>query len=581
MGFIGSGIDINEIKEYENKLRESYEREKKLRIATEEGERKLSFIAEATTILNSSLDYSFTLKSLAHMAVPDIADWCIVDLMEDNTNELRRVAISHTASDSTGFTDYLRDSVNTTINDFTGEWDTIKSGTSLLYKTITDDIKKILAKDDEHYRILIKLKMKSGMIVPLKIREKVFGCIILIYAESDRYYDEDDLHFVEDLASRAALAIDNARLYNESQQLNKNLQERVKELQYEIHERIKARKDLMASEERFRQLAENITNVFFIVDYKTGEIVYLSPAFISIWGISPSIVYKDSFKLLDIIHPDDKERISGKHGVKFLHEEFNEEFRILKNGEIERWIHTKSFPVLNDKGEIYRIVGVTEDITRRKISEEQIKQSLREKEVLLREIHHRVKNNLQIISSLLSLQTPNIKNKKDLEIFMDSQNRIRSMALVHEKLYQRKDISGINFEEYVKELTNILKDSYRIKAEFIEFKIDVDDIMLNIDLSIGLGLIINELVSNAFKHAFPGNVNGLVEIIVKSGENNSLFIRVADNGVGIPENIDFRNTDSLGLQLVTTLVEQHGGKVELSIDVGTVFDITFPELKHK
>jgi PAS domain S-box-containing protein len=581
LGFIGSGIDINEIKDAEAKLKESYEREKKLRITTEEGERKLSFIAEATTILNSSLDYSLTLKSLAHMATPEIADWCIVDLYNEASNELNRVAISHVNPDNIDLANYIRDTYNKNLKELSGVWHVLKSGSSVLYKEVSQESLRKLAVDEEHYNILASLKMVSGMIVPLKIREKVFGTITLIYAESNRHYNDEDLHFVEDLASRAALAIDNARLYNESQALNRNLEERVKELQFEIQERIKARKDLLASEERFRQLAENINNVFFIIDYETGGVVYLSPAFEMIWGISAAEVYNEPARWLEVIHPEDRGKINGLKGARFMFEQFNQEFRIIKPGGKERWIHTKSFPVANETGEIYRVVGVTEDITQRKVSEEQIKQSLREKEVLLREIHHRVKNNLQIISSLLSLQTPNIKNKQDLEIFLDSQNRIRSMALVHEKLYQRKDLSGINLEEYVKDLTGILKESYRVKAELVDFDIEADDIMLNVDMSIGLGLIINELVSNAFKHAFPDNRRGAIKIRIKTGENDSLHLKISDNGVGFPEHIDFKNTESLGLQLVTTLVDQHWGKIELFRNDGTKYKISFPDVKAR
>src|SRR5690606_32879155 len=226
-----------------------------------------------------------------------------------------------------------------------------------------------------------------------------------------------------------------------------------------------------------------------------------------------------------------------------------------------RWIYTKSFPLKDDKGEIYRIVGLSEDITQRKNTEEQIKNSLKEKELLLREIHHRVKNNLQIISSLLSLQSSYIKDQQTLEIFRDSQNRVKSMALVHEKLYQMKDLAGIDLPEYINDLTQMLRNTYRRQAGAINFHLDIDKIVLNIDMAIGLGLIINELISNVYKHAFPNQMKGEVYVAVKTEKNNSLTVRVEDNGVGFPENINFYNTESLGLQLVNTLVEQHWGKI--------------------
>ncbi|MFO7447173.1 MAG: PAS domain S-box protein [Ignavibacteriaceae bacterium] len=579
-GFIGSGIDITEMKQAEERLKQSLKRERELRLKTEEGERKLSFIAEASTILNSSLDYNLTLKSLAQMTTPEIADWCVVDLLDENNN-LKRVAVSHVNPDKIKLAHELHKKYGPDPGEPTGVWNVIKTGKSEFYREIHPSLIEAAAKDGEHLRITLDLGLNSGMIVPLKLRDRVFGAITLIYAQSGRQYEEEDIRFVEDLAARAALAIDNARLYNESFKLNLKLEERVEELQVEIEERIKARKELIASEERFRQLAENIKSIFYISEPNSGKIIYLSPAFEEIWGIPAGEIYDNPAKRFEMIHPNDRRRINNLLTSRFTSKEFDEEFRIIRpDGEV-RWIHSKSFPIKNEAGEVYRIVGISEDITSRKNSEEQIKQSLKEKDILLREIHHRVKNNLQIISSLLSLQTSSIKDDKDMEIFVESQNRIRSMALVHEKLYQRRDLAGINLKEYIKELTDILKDTYTHKAQMINFNLDVQNILLNIDMSIGLGLIINELISNSFKHAFPDDRKGVVTIIIKTNRDNTLNVKVADNGIGFPENIDFQNTESLGLQLVSTIVEQHWGKIELHRKGGTQFKIVFPELKYK
>ncbi len=214
------------------------------------------------------------------------------------------------------------------------------------------------------------------------------------------------------------------------------------------------------------------------------------------------------------------------------------------------------------------------EILERRKAEEQISSSLQEKVVLLREIHHRVKNNLQVISSLLNLQSSYIEDKKALEIFRESQNRIRSMALIHEKLYQSKDLNKIEFSEYVKSLIKDLFSSYSVDTERIILNSDLEGIYFEIDIAILCGLIINELVSNSFKHAFPHGRKGEIYIGLKK-ENQKFTLIVRDTGVGFPANIDYRKTESLGLQLVNTLTDQLGGKIELTQNGFTEFKIVF------
>ncbi len=217
----------------------------------------------------------------------------------------------------------------------------------------------------------------------------------------------------------------------------------------------------------------------------------------------------------------------------------------------------------------------------RKKAEEALKASLREKEVLLKEIHHRVKNNMQVISSLLSLQARHLEDAKAIGMFKDSQHRIRSMALVHEKLYQSKDLSRIDFGQYLENLIVYLVHSYQIDSGRIRLKIDVGNATLDINTAIPCGLIINELVTNALKHAFPGGRKGEVRVILRPGADGRLILTVGDNGVGWPPEEDFRKTDTLGLQLVTMLVDQLDGAIDLERKPGTAFRITFRELKYK
>lgn len=262
----------------------------------------------------------------------------------------------------------------------------------------------------------------------------------------------------------------------------------------------------------------------------------------------------------------------------------NIEEPIVQSGHIHRWLRMSKVPLHDSDSNVVGVLGTYEDITERKHAEERLKASLREKEVLLKEIHHRVKNNLQVISSLLKLQAGYIKDKQTLEILQESQNRVRAMALIHEKLYQSKDLAKTDFAEYVRNLTRNIIRSYG-NPHNIQLKIDVAEIRLSIDAAIPCGLIINELVSNSLKYAFPSNmpIEQTCEIYINlhttSPENYVLTI--TDNGVGLPEHIDFRNTPSLGLQLVCTLTEQLQGTIDLDRHNGTQFQLTFADSKFK
>lgn len=221
-------------------------------------------------------------------------------------------------------------------------------------------------------------------------------------------------------------------------------------------------------------------------------------------------------------------------------------------------------------------VSVGIDITERKQAEERLRASLKEKEVLLKEIHHRVKNNLQVISSLLKLQSGYIKDSEALGLFTDSYNRVRSMALIHEKLYQSQNLARIDAADYIPNLVSNLFRSYSVCSQDINLKIEVENIWLDADTAISCGLIMNELVSNSLKYAFPSD--GAGEIMVKffvTGEEKCCMI-VRDNGVGMPTDFDLEEAESLGLQLVWNLTGQLGGDIELSSDGGTSFKITFP-----
>ncbi len=221
--------------------------------------------------------------------------------------------------------------------------------------------------------------------------------------------------------------------------------------------------------------------------------------------------------------------------------------------------------------------GIILDITERKKAQQAL---LKNEEIRKKEIHHRVKNNLQVISSLLFLEAENFKDKEIIEAFLDSRNRVRSMALIHEELYQSGDMSTIDFADYTQNLLNFLKKSYFMESKSIKLHSKIENAYLGMDTAIPLGMIINELVSNSLKHGFPHTSEGNVSVTLGL-EGNEFILEISDDGIGFPENINFRQTSSLGLQLVTTLVEQINGTIELERKEGTSFKIRFKELKCK
>lgn len=207
--------------------------------------------------------------------------------------------------------------------------------------------------------------------------------------------------------------------------------------------------------------------------------------------------------------------------------------------------------------------------------------SLNEKETLLKEIHHRVKNNLQVISSLLSLQSEKITHPGLLKIFMESQNRIRAMALVHEKLYESSDLSRIDFTQYMQSFLIHMNNSYNLKPKHVQLNMDFKKEVhyFKVDTAIACGLILNELITNSCKYAFPDNRKGNINLFFDRESPNTdcpnYILQVADDGIGIPQTIDINNTDSLGLQLITMLTRQIQGSLELDRSIGTKFTIRF------
>ncbi|EAW37296.1 PAS domain-containing protein [Lyngbya sp. PCC 8106] len=230
---------------------------------------------------------------------------------------------------------------------------------------------------------------------------------------------------------------------------------------------------------------------------------------------------------------------------------------------------------------IQSVAHILATVIERNETESQLKTSLQQKEVLLKEIHHRVKNNLLVVSNILEFQTDYTENPEVIKILQESQRRIESMALIHEKLYESTGLDKIDFGDYIQDLVSQLRESYDFNSQLIELELDVEGIALNLETAHPCGLIVNELVSNAFQHAFPDHRSGKIWVKFHQNSDGIVTLTVRDNGIGFPQNIDFRQIDSLGMELVCTLINQLEGEIELIRDQGTTFSLTFKELQYR
>ncbi|MFH1571064.1 MAG: PAS domain S-box protein [Gemmatimonadota bacterium] len=343
----------------------------------------------------------------------------------------------------------------------------------------------------------------------------------------------------------------------------------------EGYRRMEDLQQLALSEQRYRTLVETPNFVVMLLDPE-GSYLYVSPQIEDWLGYTPEEFYRNADIRSQIIHPDDLAATEAFHDLDQAEPRRTLEYRWRQRNGRYRWASGSLFPIYESAEDrqinrISLVQVVVQDITERKEAEEQIRTSLAEKEVLLKEIHHRVKNNLQIVSSLLHLQSANLEDEALLRAFDDSQHRIRTMALIHEELYQSGDLARIDFVGYVRRLTDNLFESFGVDAERIALSVAVDNVLLTIDKAIPLGLVVNELVSNSLKYAFPGSRRGQIRIALAAAADGSFALTVGDDGVGLPAAIDVETADSLGLRLVTSLASQLKARVEVDRAAGTTF----------
>jgi PAS domain S-box-containing protein len=336
--------------------------------------------------------------------------------------------------------------------------------------------------------------------------------------------------------------------------------------------RIKNSEEVMLkSEEKYRLIVENAREGIWSIDAEANTI-FVNQYMANMLGYTVDEML--GMHLFSFMDEDNIEIAKNnlENRKKGIQEHYDFEF-IRKDGE-RIYTSISASPINDQQGKYVGALALVADVTERRKMEQKIQKSLKEKEMLLKEIHHRVKNNLMIIASLLNIQSRYIKDTESQEIFKESQNRARSMAIIHERLYQSVDLKRIDFGDYVRTLSNELFHAYADDSGRIKLKINLDAIFVDINIAIPLGLIINELITNSLKHAFPKGRGGEITLDFHKKED-SFELTVKDNGIGFPEDLDYRSTSSLGLQLVNSLTEQIDGKVEMDGSNGTCFKITF------
>ena len=522
--------------------------------ARKQSEARQRFLAEASTRLAGSLDYETTLATVARLAVPFLADWCLIDMLEKG-GSIRRLAVAHADPAKEVFLRDLQGHYPLDPEQPHAILAALHTGRPRLYPELSEERLAAEVRDAEHLRRLKELGVRSAMIVPLRAGGETLGAITLVMAESGRRYAPADLAFAEDLTQRCGLAVDNARLYRQAQEARH------------------------AQEETLALLNTILASAPIGLGFLDPELRYvrLNPALAAINGVpleahlgrTPDEVNP---QLTPVLGP--LRRYVLETGKPVVNAEVSVETRAAP-GQTRYWL-VSYYPIRTSAKQLIGIGMVVVDITERKRVERQVQLSLREKEVLLREIHHRVRNNMQVISSLLSLQASDSQDPAILGLIEDSQRRIQAMALIHESLYQSRDLGHINFAHYLRSLGDSLWRTYDVDDTQIRLHLDVDEVYLDIDHATPCGLLLNELVSNCLQHAFPAGRSGDVHVKLQTTPEHQVRLVVRDTGIGLPEAVDFRQTNTLGLQLVTTLVDQLQGTIALDRQGGTIFTITFP-----
>jgi PAS domain S-box-containing protein len=331
------------------------------------------------------------------------------------------------------------------------------------------------------------------------------------------------------------------------------------------------------SELRYRNLVEQIPAVVFTAALDGGLYdIYVSPQIEGLLGYSQAQWVADPVLWYERLHPDDRHKLDEEFARGCVTGgPFRADCRFLTRDDKVVWVHGEARLIKDARGAPLLLQGVAFDITETKRAEEIARASLSEKETLLKEIHHRVKNNLQVTSSLLKLQAERIEDESARRALQEGRGRIRSMALVHELLYRSRDLANVDLGEYTEDLTRQLLRAHAVDPSRVRVENQLVPVPLPIDVAVPCGLILNELVSNALKHAFPEGRRGVIRIELRRGDEADELV-VRDDGIGFPAGADFRSEATLGLRLVQTLADQIDGKLSASSNGGTEIRLQIP-----
>lgn len=402
----------------------------------------------------------------------------------------------------------------------------------------------------------------SAILIPMKIDGEVIG-VLQVLSYKKNAFDNNDLQLLESLTGPITAATINASLYHKAQT--------------EIVERARKEKELILIRKNLEE-AQRIAHVgSWFYDLSTNSITN-SAEINRILGAGAGESTLPFEEAIKHVHDEDRAAALEKLG-KALKERasYANEDRITRPEGETRFVKIVGEPIFDETGEFTGMQGTMQDITDIKRINEELKKSLGEKELMLKEIHHRVKNNLQIVSSLLRLQSDKVTDSAAVEYLKHSEQRVKSMALIHQQLYKTKDLARINFGDYTKDLCTYLFFSYGVSRSRVDFKIDVKEIFFSIDTALPCGLIINELVTNSIKHGFPGDRRGTVTIGLYKDETGKNHLMIKDDGKG-SDKLDFENTSTLGMELVRTLTDQLEGEISVNTDNGTEINISFFDL---
>ena len=435
-----------------------------------------------------------------------------------------------------------------------------------------------IPEDQLRFNELYVLQKESGMRQNIQLeligksRERIPVDVTLV---TTNYEDNiATLIIIKDISVQNTLAKEKLRA-ELAEETNKKLAD-------EIMERIKAEKLVQEQFLRTKAILDSSSNTFLVTLSSDRRITSFNMHFESyIYALfnkkmKPNLPFDAVFE--EVFNEVERRFFSLRFSKVLMGQSLQFEVEMKQNKRIVWWEIFMN-PIFDIEGFVSEISLVAHDITEKKKTDNEIAESLKEKEILLKEIHHRVKNNLQVISSILNLQSSFVSDEKTLGILHESRNRIRSMAIIHENLYRTKDFSSINFASYLQNLTTNLIASYRINEE-VFLNTQLEEIDLILDQAIPCGLLMNELITNALKYAWKPGQKGTINLVLRQVENMVELI-VSDDGLGLPTKFEEMNSDTLGLQLVVTLIEQLDGELIVNTDKGTKYFIKFENIKSK